>query len=186
MQAGHLRTALSVVVLGMLSEEPLHPYAMRRRIAERAYDRLPGVKVSSLYDVVRRLAGVDLIRAHEPTRSGNHPERTPFAITLAGLEEMQRWIEHTLADDTDPDGLPAALSFMYSLGRDRAITALRAREQRMTETLDADERELTHATPANPIFVAEHRYQLARRHAERDWLAGFLADLDSGALNWPH
>ncbi|MFT4135725.1 PadR family transcriptional regulator [Microbacterium sp.] len=185
MQAAHLRTALSVVVLGMVSEEQLHPYAMRRRIEERAYDRLPGVKVSSLYDVVRRLAVEDLIRANEPARTGNRPERTTFAITPAGLEALLSWIEHTLADDADPDGLPAALSFMYSLGRDRAVTVLRAREQRMTEAIDADERALTCAVSVNPIFVSEHRYQLARRRAERDWLAGFLAELDSGTLDWP-
>lgn len=185
MQARHLRTPLAVVVLGMLSEAALHPYAMRRRVEERAYDRLPGVRVSSLYDTVRRLAAADLIRAHEPTRAGNRPERTPFAITPAGLEALRSWIEHTLADDTDPDGLPAALSFMYPLGRDRVVTVLRAREQRMIEAIDADEHELAHATPANPIFVSEHRYQLARRRAERDWLVSFLTDLDSGDLTWP-
>ena len=185
MQAERLRNPLSVVVLGMLSEQSLHPYAMRRRIEERAYDRLPGVKMSSLYDVVRRLAGAGLIRADEPHRSGNRPEATPFTLTPDGRDELRAWIDRTLADDTDPDGLPAALSFMYSLGRDRAIDTLRAREQRMTESLEAVEAELRQAAHDNPIFVSEHQYQLARRRAELNWLTRFLHDLHDGALTWP-
>jgi DNA-binding PadR family transcriptional regulator len=186
MQVERLRNALSVVVLGMLSEETLHPYAMRLRIEERAYDRLPGIKLSSLYDVVRRLADAGLIQADQPHRSGRRPERTPFTITPAGRDELRDWVDRTLADDSDPDALPSALSFMYSLGRDRVLDTLRAREKRMTEALEAATTELAHSAPDNPIFISEYQYQLARRRAERDWLTGFLRALDNGDLVWPH
>jgi DNA-binding PadR family transcriptional regulator len=185
MQAERLRSALSVVVLGMLSEGPLHPYAMSRRIKERAYDRLPGVKVSSLYDTVRRLDAAGLIRADVPHRSGNRPERTPFTITTAGRDELQAWIHRTLSDEHDPDGLPAALSFMYSLGRERVVDVLKGREARMSAALDTDQADLTRSATDNPIFVSEHQYQLARRRAERDWLARFLDELDNGLISWP-
>lgn len=158
---------------------------MRRRIEERAYDRLPGIKVSSLYDAVRRLARAELIRADEPHRSGGRPERTPFALTAAGRDELRVWLERTLADDGDPDGLPAALSFMYSLERATVIDVLRGREARMTAALEAAEAELAQVPPENALFVSEHRYQLARRRAERDWLAEFLHTLDGGGAAWP-
>ena len=54
------------MVLGLLAEEPLHPYAIRVRIGERAHDRLPGVRLPSLYDVVQRLDNAGLIRAGSP------------------------------------------------------------------------------------------------------------------------
>jgi DNA-binding PadR family transcriptional regulator len=182
-----MRTSLGVVVLGMLSEESLHAYGMRQRIEERAYDRMPGVKATSLYDVVRRLESVGLISPHETSRAGNRPERTRFAITTAGLNALTDWVQETLADDTDPDSLPAALSFMYPLGRERVIGLLDARMARISAALDADENNLlrAQAEATNPIFLSEHHYQLARRRAERDWLAGFITRLNTGALIWP-
>jgi hypothetical protein len=74
---------------------------------------------------------------------------------------------------------------MYSLGRERVIEALRERGTRMSAALDADETELARSAPENPIFVSEHRYQLARRRAERDWVTGFVRELDEGAISWP-
>ena len=47
-------------------QEPQHPYSLRTRITERAHDRLPGVRVASLYDTVERLAAAGLIQAGEP------------------------------------------------------------------------------------------------------------------------
>ncbi|MGN6125165.1 MAG: PadR family transcriptional regulator [Humibacter sp.] len=187
MSQRQLRTPLSVIVLGMLSEEPLHGYGMRQRIVERAYDRLPGVKTTSLYDAIRRLDRAGLIHADEPDRDGNRPDRTPFAISAAGLKMLITWVEEALIDDTDPDSLPAALCFMYPLGRDRVIALLDDRIDRMARALDLDENLLRRAQSEteNPIFLSEHQYQLARRRAEHDWLTGFLTALTSHTLTWP-
>lgn len=182
-----MRTPLALVVLGMLSEEPLHPYAMRRRLSERAYDLLPGVKPTSLYDAVRRLDAAALIRADETHREGNRPDRTPYSLTAAGLQTLITWAEETLADEADPDGLPAAMSFMYPLGREHVTEILADRLERTTAALRANEDKLAHArsASANPIFLSEHEYQLARRRAERDWLAAFVGSLERGELTWP-
>jgi DNA-binding PadR family transcriptional regulator len=176
-----------MVVLGMLAEEPLHPYGMRQRASERAYDRMPSIRTSSLYDTVGRLAEAGLVRADEITRDGNRPERTPYAITVAGQESLVSWVEATLADDTDADGLPAGLAFMYSIGRDRVIAILRGRAGRLSAALNGDEAELARSADsgAAPIFLSEHHYLLARRRAELDWVAGFVASLETGELGWP-
>jgi DNA-binding PadR family transcriptional regulator len=187
MPARQLLTPLAVVVLGMLSEEPLHPYGMRRRIEERAYDRMPGVKVTSLYDVVRRLTAADLIHAEESDRAGNRPERTRYAITPAGAQELTAWVTHTLTDHTDADSFPTGLSFMFPLGHDLVAALLETRKERLVAAINADENELSLAqTPGtNPIFLSEHHYQLARHRAEADWLTGFLTALNNGTLTWP-
>nr|WP_277348476.1 PadR family transcriptional regulator [Planctomonas sp. JC2975] len=171
----------------MLTEEPLHGYAMRRRIEERAYDRLPGVKTSSLYDAIRRLDAAGLIDSGGTDRDGNRPDRTRFAITPQGAAALTAWLQETLSDDSDADGLPAALSFMYPLGREQTIELLGGRLERMSATLEADETALRNANAeaTNPIFLSEHEYQLARRRAERAWLADLLTSLESGALVWP-
>src|ERR1022692_239218 len=161
-----LRSPLSLVVLGLLADEPLDPYALRQRINERAHDRLPGVRPASLYDVVQRLADAGLVSPDEPSREGHRPERVEYLITEAGRTALADWVTESLADLSRADEFPAALSFMYALGRDRVAGILRAR-----------------ASP--PIFLSEHRYQLALRRAEHTWLITFTEALRTGALSWP-
>ena len=182
-----LRSSLSLVVLGLLAEEPLHPYAMRQRITDRAHDRLPGIRLASLYDAVQRLTTAGLIRADEPSREGRRPERVEYSITEAGRRALTGWVTESLTDLSRSDEFPAALSFMYALGRDRVVPLLRERAAALHQSLDADEAALATAEAGGvpPIFLSEHRYQLALRHAEHNWLTAFTEALTTGTLSWP-
>jgi DNA-binding PadR family transcriptional regulator len=182
-----LRSPLSLVVLGLLAEEPLHPYAMRQRISERAHDRLPGVRPASLYDVVQRLDDAGLVSPHEPSREGHRPERVEYSITQAGRAALASWVTESLADLNRADEFPAALSFMYTLGRDRVAGILRARASALAASADADETALADAEAGGtpPVFLSEHRYQLALRRAEHTWLINFTEALCTGTLSWP-
>ncbi len=182
-----LRSPLALVVLGLLAQESLHPYAIRVRIGQRAHDRLPGVRLPSLYDVVQRLDGAGLIRAGEPGRAGRRPERIPYLITAPGREALTEWVAESLADLSRSDEFPAALSFMYVLGRDRVVEILHTRTAELAASLEADEAALAQAEMAGtaPIFLSEHRYQLALRRAQRDWLADFTEAVGAGTLRWP-
>jgi DNA-binding PadR family transcriptional regulator len=182
-----LRSPLSLVVLGLLAEQPLHPYAMRQRIRERAHDRLPGVRAASLYDVVQRLAGAGLVGPDEPSREGHRPERVEYSITEAGRAALTDWVAESLADLSRADEFPAALSFMYALGRDRVVGILRARAAALAASVDADETALANAEAGGipPVFLSEHRYQLALRRAEHAWLTTFTQALRTGTLSWP-
>jgi DNA-binding PadR family transcriptional regulator len=182
-----LRTPLALVVLGLLAERPLHPYAIRTRISERAHDRLPGVRVASLYDVVQRLDDAGLVQAGQAGRDGRRPERVQYTITPAGSEALTSWVSESLADLGRAEEFPAALSFMFALGRDRVLARLRARAAALAASLEADEAALAAAEAGGtpPIFLAEHRYQLALRHAEHTWLGAFTDTLRTGDLRWP-
>jgi DNA-binding PadR family transcriptional regulator len=182
-----LRSPLSLVILGLLDEEPLHPYAMRQRIAERAHDRLPGVRVASLYDAVERLAAAELVSPEGASRAGRRPERVTYTITAAGREALAGWVAQSLADPGRGEEFPAALSFMYALGRERATAILEDRAAAVAAAIDADEAALARAERDGvpPIFLSEHRYQLALRRAERDWITAFTQAVRSGALTWP-
>jgi DNA-binding PadR family transcriptional regulator len=182
-----LRSPLALVVLGLLAEEPLHPYAMRQRIGERAHDRLPGVRLASLYDVVQRLADAGLVAAGEPSREGNRPERVSYVLTDAGSEALTGWVAESLEDLTRAEEFPAALSFMYALGPDRVTGILRARADALSESIDAAESALADAEGGGvaPIFLSEHLSPLALRCAARDWILAFTEALRTGTLTWP-
>ncbi|HEX3516456.1 MAG TPA: PadR family transcriptional regulator [Trebonia sp.] len=187
MPARKLRSPLSLVVLGLLAEGPLHPYAMRQRISERAHDRLPGVRPASLYDIVRRLAEAGLVSPGEPSREGLRPERVEYVITEAGRGALTDWVTESLADPGRGEEFPAALSFMYPLGRNRVAEILQARAAALAASIGADEAALAEAEAGGvaPVFLSEHRYQLALRRAEHTWLVTFTQALRAGTLSWP-
>jgi DNA-binding PadR family transcriptional regulator len=182
-----LRSPLSLVILGLLAEEPLHPYAMRQRISERAHDRLPGVRPASLYDAAQRLADAGLVSPGDPGREGRRPERVEYSITEAGLAALTGWVTESLADPSRGEEFPAALSFMYSLGRDRVVQILRERAAALAASIDADHGKLAEAEAGGvpPVFLSEHHYQLALRRAEHAWLVTFTGAVETGALAWP-
>jgi DNA-binding PadR family transcriptional regulator len=183
-----LRSPLALVVLGLVAEEPLHPYAMGQRIRERAHDRLPGVRPASLYDVVERLAAAGLISPKRPVREGRRPERVSYEITNAGREALAMWITNALDDPERTEEFTVALSFMFVLERNQVIELLSARVGLLSTSIQADTSALTVAESEGvpPIFLSEHRYQLALRQAQLTWVQDFSEALRSGALKWPH
>lgn len=65
----------------MLRERPIHGYEMFQTLIARNEDRIVKVRPGSLYHVVYRLAGEELIRPTAAGRDGNRPEATILEIT---------------------------------------------------------------------------------------------------------
>jgi len=133
------------------------------------------------------LASAGLVSAGDSSREGRRPERVRYAITPDGRESLTAWVAQALADPGRGEECPAALSFMFALGRDQATEILQGRAAALTESLDTGEAALARAEKDGvpPIFLSEHRYQLALRRAERDWIDTFTESLRAGLLVWP-
>jgi DNA-binding PadR family transcriptional regulator len=86
------RTPVALSVLSLLNERSMHPYEMRSLIRERGHDRAFRIKESSVYDIVARLADRGFIEPVEVSREGRRPERTVYAITEAGRDELIVWL----------------------------------------------------------------------------------------------
>src|SRR5258708_3884292 len=89
-------TPLAIAVLYLLTREPLHPYEMRQRIRIQHIDRVMKVTQGTLYSTVERLAEAGLITPIETSREGRRPERTVYAITDAGRDQMLDALRETL------------------------------------------------------------------------------------------
>ena len=64
---------------------------------------------------------------------------------------------------------------------------LQARAAALAQAIDADETALARAEADGtlPVFLSEHRYQLALRRAEHEWLDSFTQALRTGTMRWP-
>src|ERR1700716_4392995 len=95
------RTPLALAVMNLLMERPMHPYEMKSTMKERGHDQVIRLKGGSIYDTVERLEAGGFIKSQETSREGRGPERTGYAITEAGREEITGWLGGVL---TPPRG----------------------------------------------------------------------------------
>ncbi|MGO6902512.1 PadR family transcriptional regulator, partial [Rhizobium ruizarguesonis] len=108
------RSPTALAVLGMLMEEPLHPYRMQRLIKERGKDEVINVtQRASLYQTIQRLEREGLITAQKTVRDDKRPERTVYEITEKGRDMALEWMREMLSTVTrEYPEFPAAISFL--------------------------------------------------------------------------
>lgn len=184
------RTPVALSVLNLLNERPMHPYEMRSLMRDRRHDRAFRIRESSVYDTVARLADRGFIEPVEVNREGRRPERTVYAITEEGRDELLVWLwELTSEPATEYPAFAAPLMFIYSLGRDRAIAALTQRAARLEAEISASDtfrRAYMEEVPGFPrIFAIEDEYAQAMRRAELSWVRTVLSELRDGTFPWP-
>jgi DNA-binding PadR family transcriptional regulator len=184
------RTPVALSVLSLLNERAMHPYEMRSLMRERGHDRAFKIRESSVYDTVARLADRGFIEPVEVNREGRRPERTVYAITEAGRDELDAWLWE-LASEPSEEYPPfaAPLMFIYSLGRDRTIAAFTQRAARLeaqVSSSDAYRQAFATEMPDFPrVFAIEEEYAQAMRRAEIAWLRATIAELRDGTFPWP-
>jgi DNA-binding PadR family transcriptional regulator len=181
---------VALSVLNLLAERPMHPYEMRTLMRQRRHDRAFRIRESSMYDTVARLADRGFIEPVEVNREGRRPERTVYAITARGRDELMTWLwDLTSEPDAEYPAFAAPLMFIYALGRDRAIAALSHRAARLEAEIssaDAFRRAVLADVPDFPrIFGIEDEYAQAMRRAELAWVRGTVAGLQDETFPWP-
>jgi len=184
------RTPVALSVLNLLNERAMHPYEMRSLMRERGHDRAFRIKESSVYDTVARLADRGFIEPVEVNREGRRPERTVYAITEAGRDELLVWM-WDLASEPPAESPPfaAPLMFIYSLGKDRTLAAFQQRAARLEADISGSEayrKAFEEQMPEFPrLFGIEEEYTQAMRRAELAWVRATLAELRDGTFPWP-
>ncbi|APB01379.1 hypothetical protein NS506_07359 [Nocardia seriolae] len=182
------RSPLAMAVLGILHLEPMHPYAIQRRIKEWGKDKVVNVgQRAQLYKTIARLLEAGLVAVRETGRDQQYPERTVYEITDAGRTACLAWINEMVSTPRNefPE-FPAALSFLMLLSPDSARSELEKRANALRATLDEIDAGTAQARQYGlpRITLLEDEYARAVTAAELHWLEGVLADLADGSLTW--
>jgi DNA-binding PadR family transcriptional regulator len=187
---------LALAVLALLFERPMHPYEMAATLKRRHKEESIKLRFGSLYTVIELLLARGLVRAGEPSREGKRPERTVYALTDAGRDELIDWMRDLLREPVkEYPQFEAALSLMPVLPPEEAIALLRDRALRLAgeaarlETSLAAVAELpwpavagAHQLPPAllkqprfpPLFTVEAEYRLAMVRAEQSFVTELI------------
>ena len=132
---------LQNVVLGLLTERPMHGYALKKAITP-ALPRDQLVNDGILYPLLKKLEANGLIEKRTEEQEGR-PDRNVFHTTMEGKESFRAWLKRNdeEADEIDYDffvGNPflAKVLFFNELSGDEVVAKLAEQRAAAQEKLD--------------------------------------------------
>ena len=178
---------LALAVLSYLTRGPMHPYELGRTL--RANDDGRSIKFNhgSLYMVVQQLAKAGFVVAQETTRDGQRPERTVYALTEAGRDELRDWLREVVEEPQhEYPHFVAALSLIAALPPSEVLTLLRRRLTRLAEQR-AEIRAIIDDALAQGVpelFLIEEEYRLTLLDAESSFVERFIGQITDPEAGW--
>lgn len=179
------RTPLALAVMNLLMEHPMHPYEMKAKMRERGHDQVVKIKGGSIYDTVERLEQGGFVTAQETSRDGRRPEKTVYAITEAGRDEILAWLRELLAQPINEyPQFGAALAFFAALDKDEVVRLLKVRGALLDGQITGEEKQLKSFLDMGlpRLFLIEGEYAVAMKRAELEWVRNLIRDIEGGNL----
>ncbi len=175
---------LSVAVLSLLRERPMHPYEISTVMKERGLSYSIKLNFGSLYATIAGLLVAGKIVVKNTEREGNLPERTVYTITPAGLTELEDTITDIL--ETPAKEYPrftAGLTMLGHLMPERVIELLTHRLEALKAIVEKDTaiRARALGEGVDEVFLLELEYSVALHRAEIAWVEALIPRI-SGAF----
>ncbi|OKJ37641.1 PadR family transcriptional regulator [Streptomyces sp. CB01580] len=183
-----LDNPIVLAVLGLLLEQDSHPYQMLSELRRRSDNHAVAITRGTLYNIVAALTDAGWVTAQGRQRSGNRPERTVYALTDAGREELVRRLDEQIrTPEREFSQFLGAVSYLGALGPEGAAEALTERARRLGRRTAADEERLAEALTAGVprLHVIEAEYASGLARAELAWIDAVVDDIRTGKLAWP-
>jgi DNA-binding PadR family transcriptional regulator len=178
---------LALAVLSSLSQQPMHPYELGRTLREHGDARSIKFNHGSLYMVVQQLAKAGFVTEQETSRDGQRPERTVYALTDAGRDELRDWLRELVGQPQhEYPAFVAALSLIAALPPSEVLGLLRARLERIA-CQQAEAQALIDTSVADGVpalFLIEEEYRLAVLQAESAFVGRLIERIADPATDW--
>ena len=178
---------LALAVLSYLTQRPMHPYELGRTLRDHGDERSIKFNHGSLYMVVQQLERAGFITEQETSREGQRPERTVYALTAAGRDELHDWLRELVEEPQhEYPHFVAALSLIAALPPSEVLTLLRRRLTRLAEQR-AEIRAIIDDTLAQGVpglFLIEEEYRLTLLDAESSFVERFIGQITDPEAGW--
>jgi DNA-binding PadR family transcriptional regulator len=178
---------LALAVLSYLTREPMHPYELGRTLRDHGDARSIKFNYGSLYMVVQQLARAGFIVELETTRDGQRPERTVYALTDSGRDEVRDWLRELVeVPQHEYPHFVAALSLIAALPPSEVVDLLGGRLRRLAEkrTEMRDQVDGALAGGLHPLFLVEEEYRIALLDAESSFIERFIDRINHPETGW--
>ncbi|THF76907.1 PadR family transcriptional regulator [Cohnella fermenti] len=177
--------SMKLMVLGLLMENPQHPYEIRQTMKKRNWNASFRLQDGSLYYAVDQLRESGCIEAVEAAPGQPRRDRTIYRITDKGRGVLRELMQEQMEKEAYPQHpMMMAMPFLRhaepSVVADvasRQLDACRRRIARLEEALELRGRKM----PTGSVRMIEGMIGYGR--AEEKWLADVLEDARAGRLD---
>ncbi|GAB7107213.1 PadR family transcriptional regulator [Streptomyces phaeofaciens JCM 4814] len=179
-----LTNPLALTVMTTLWQKPMHPYEIAQTLRRQGKDASTKTNYGSLYTVVQNLEKYGFVEVVDVERRGNRPERTVYALTDAGRNEMTEWLSDLVAIPAKEYPIfETALSLLGALPPDDVVRLLEDRLSALDVEVTSGRAVLAKLYETLPrLFLVEVEYHLHLVEAQAEWVRGFLDEIRKGSL----
>ncbi len=166
---------LSLAILGMLSEQPLHGYQIRKRLGSEL-GPFRALSYGSLYPCLKRMVAADLIAADNSDDSvtraaASKRSRISYRLTDAGKAQLAEELASSGASSWDDDTFDVRFSMFERTDSATRLRILEGRRSRLAERLEEVADGLQRVRERHDAYTTElHRHGLERVEREVEWL----------------
>jgi DNA-binding PadR family transcriptional regulator len=166
---------LALAILGILKDQPLHGYQLRKRLgAELGPFR--ALSYGSLYPCLRRMVEAGLITASGEEAAAAAPAssrraRIAYSLTEAGRARLAEELASAGASSWDDDTFDVRFSLFAHTDSATRLRILEGRRSRLAERLEEVSEGLKRMHERHDAYTAElQRHGLERVEREVEWL----------------
>lgn len=160
----------------------MHGHQIRRAAQEDRTERWTDIKPGSLYGALHRMAADGVVEVVRTEQEGNMPQRTVYAITSEGWEELTELRDEAMETVRfPPDPVDLALQYTQDLSTEEVRRLMTVRRDDIAERLRGWRELHQQASPylkGYEPLTFEHT--LFRLEAELAWHDKFLENMGDG------
>ncbi|HVP36793.1 MAG TPA: PadR family transcriptional regulator [Terriglobales bacterium] len=133
-------TKNELVVLGLLSEEPMYGYQLYQEVEKREMEHWAQVNLASIYNTLNRLQKDKLILG-KGERPGKMPERKVYHITSKGRKRLEDLVQMALNEQKMPqDSFVVGVAFLQGLSKEKILDALSEKKEQLRKVVERIEK----------------------------------------------
>jgi DNA-binding PadR family transcriptional regulator len=126
---------LAALILGILAERERNPYEITKMLEELNTKKWLPVADSTIYATINNLKKLELIYGRTE-RNGNLPEKTIYAITQLGEEQLRESITSFLEEDASAIAeFDIGILLMYNLSKPEILQKLKKKLERLENNI---------------------------------------------------
>jgi len=172
-------TNAELAILSLIAEKPHHGYEIEQVIDARGMREWTEVGFSSIYYLLKKLEGQELIQGRTEPPKGKGPGRKVYRITPVGRRAWRRAALDALANpERTYSPFQMGLANLPLIPAQKAIHALREYGQRLRDRRKQVRNRLDGAADDLPFHAAAmFDLSLTMIEAELSWVQGFASTL---------
>ena len=168
--------SLEFALLGLLAEEPLHGYALRKRLGV-IFGPLRALSFSVLYPQLRRMTEAGLIEQREVTKSGRSSRtRLVYFISEKGRKRFSELTESVNPQAWEDDNFEVHVAFFGPTSSRNRLRILEGRHRRLKERAEILRADLERSALGLDKYLVEwRRHSLETAEREIAWLEKMIS-----------